>query len=83
MKITDSFINDLFENTNFGKPINESTFKKRYLLGETLRHLVDGYWVGHTAYHIALDGGFVKDGKKSVPKVLTAFGVAFLNELNE
>lgn len=83
MIVTDEFINELFINTNFGKPINDSIRKKKYLLGETLKHLTEGYWVGHTAFHIALDGGFIKDGKKSEPKELTAFGNAFITQLAE
>ena len=83
MKITDETINELFSKTDFGKPINESIFKKRYLLGETLACLVGGYWVNAAAFNIALVGGLIHDGKKNNPKELTALGQSFLDELNK
>ena len=82
MKITDEFISKLFIGKDFGEPINKSRYKKRHLLGETLRHLVEGFWVAEPAFLIAINGGFIKDGKKNTPKHLTAFGEAFIEELN-
>ena len=78
--ITDEYINKLFEGTNFGRPVNESVVKKRELIAKTLRNQVDGYWSGHTAYHIVIDGGFLLDAKSGKPKVLTALGEAFLEK---
>ena len=31
---------------------------QRSQLHKTLRNQKDGYWSGHTAYHLAVDGGF-------------------------
>ena len=78
--VTDDFINKLFEGANFGEMINTNVYEKRRLLAKTLKNSSDGYWTGHTAYHIAVDGGFLKDGKKSVGKVLTELGHEFLKD---
>lgn len=78
MKITDEYINKLFENTNFGPEVNSSAEGKRKMLAKTLKNQVDGYWSGHTAYHIAINGGFLKDAKSGSPKELTALGELFL-----
>ncbi len=80
--VTDEFINKLFEGTNFGKPINGCVQKKREQIAKTLRDQTAGYWSGHTAYHIAVNGGFLKDAKRSTNKELTAFGAAFMSEFN-
>jgi hypothetical protein len=78
--ISDDFINQLFEGTNFGEPTNNCVEMKRKQLAKTLQDQVDGYWSGHTAYHIVVDGGFLKNGKRSTNKELTALGVAFMQE---
>lgn len=76
--VSDEYINKLFEGTNFGEKINSCVKAKRKQIVKTLRDQVAGYWSGHTAYHIAVDGGFLKDAKKSEAKQLTELGVAFL-----
>ena len=76
--VSDEYINKLFEGTNFGEQINNCVKAKRKQLVKTLRDQVAGYWSGHTAYHIAVNGGFLKDAKKSEAKQLTVLGVAFL-----
>jgi hypothetical protein len=82
MKITDEFISKLFIGKDFGERINKSRYKKRVFLGEILGHLLKGYWVEDSAFNIATNGGFIKDGKKNTPKQLTAFGEVFIEELN-
>lgn len=77
MVVSDEYINQLFEGSNFGDAVNSCVKQKRALLAKTLRNQVEGYWSGHTAYHIAVDGGFLKDAKQG-PKRLTALGAAFL-----
>jgi hypothetical protein len=78
MGVTDEYINEVFAGTNFGEPTNNSVELKRKQLAKTLRDQIDGYWSGHTAYHIAVDGGFLVDSKRSSHKRLTALGAAFL-----
>lgn len=79
----DAYINSLFENTNFGSDINSSPIKKRELLAKTLKNQVDGYWSGHTAYHIALNGGFLHDAKSGKQKRLTALGRAYIEAFDK
>lgn len=43
------------------KYVNNCVKKKRELIAKTLRNQINGFWSGHTAYHIAVDGGFLKD----------------------
>jgi len=81
LAITDEYINNLFKGTNFGDPINKCVVKKREQIAKTLRNLRDGYWAGHTAYHIVVNGGLIEDGKKSEAKVLTELGELFLKDI--
>lgn len=78
--VSDEYINRLFEGTNFGATINESVDSKRKQIVKTLRDQATGYWSGHAAYNIVVDGGFLKDGKKGLAKQLTALGMAFIHE---
>jgi hypothetical protein len=78
MHVSDEFINELFEGTNFGKSINNSAGLKRKQMVKTLMDQVAGYWSGHTAYNLAVHGGFLIDSKSGSIKQLTEFGVAFL-----
>ena len=82
MVITDEYVNELFEGTNFGKPINESVDKKREQLAKTLRDQVAGYWSGHTAYNIAVHGGLLIDAKTTEQKRLTKLGHDFMAEFS-
>lgn len=78
MVITDEYINELFDGTKFGATIDNSADEKRKILAKNLRQQIDGYWSGHTIYHIAVNGGFLIDGKKSSNKKLTLLGHLFL-----
>ncbi|WP_415912291.1 hypothetical protein [Neptuniibacter sp. QD37_11] len=77
---TDDFIEQLFQGTNFGEPINNSTTLKRKQLVKTLTDQLNGFWSGHTAYHMVVDAGLLKDAKTSETKQLTALGELFLKE---
>ena len=77
--LSDEFINELFEGTNFGDSINNCSLKKRDQIAKTLRDQITGYWSGRTSYGIAVRGGFLIDAKYGQEKKLTALGVAFLN----
>lgn len=81
--ISDEKINQLFDGTNFGTLINNNVNLKRKQITKTLRDQIGGYWSGHTAYHIAVDGGFLNDAKRDDDKTLTPLGLAFLNENKE
>ena len=78
MVISDEDIKELFSGTNFGKVINGNVNKQRELLAATLRAQTEGYWSGHTAYGIAIHGGFIHDAKSGKPKKLTALGNSFM-----
>ena len=80
--LTDKYINSIFEDTNFGPLVSGCVTEKRKLIVKTLRNQLDGYWSGHTAYWIAVDGGFLYDSKTSEDKKLTALGAAFLEAEN-
>jgi hypothetical protein len=83
MKAPDKFINDLFKGTNFGEAINGSVKEKRRLIAKKLNYQANGktaFWIGHTLYHILVNGGFMLDGKKGERKRLTTLGNSFLLE---
>ncbi|PHS20208.1 MAG: hypothetical protein COA86_02650 [Kangiella sp.] len=80
--VSNEKINELFDGTNFGEPTNSSVEMKRKQITKTLKDQIAGYWSGHTAYHIAVDGGFLVDAKSDADKKLTPLGLAFLNENN-
>ncbi len=78
--ISDEYVNEIFGGSNFGEEINNCVNAKRKQLHKTLTALVKGKWSGHAAYHIVLEGGFIKDGKGGNPKTLTALGNAFMRQ---
>ncbi|WP_444905305.1 hypothetical protein ACJJIU_22315 (plasmid) [Microbulbifer sp. CnH-101-E] len=81
MVVSDQYIESLFEGAVFGPAVDDSAAGKRLQIAKTLRNQIDGYWSGHTAYHIVVSGGFLHDAKASEPKKLTALGAAFLQEM--
>lgn len=77
--VTDEYISGLFEGrASFGKTIDESAQLQRKELKKNLKNQLDGYWTGHTAYHILIDGGFLKDGKRGTKKQATELGKLLL-----
>lgn len=80
MVLSDEYINSLFEGTRFGECVDNCVKEKRKLIVKTLRNQLDGYWSGHTAYQIVIQGGFLHDAKTDEQKHLTALGAAFLEE---
>ncbi|WP_444893599.1 hypothetical protein ACJJIE_03690 [Microbulbifer sp. TRSA001] len=76
--ISDEYIEELFEGTNFGEKINNSTQAKRGIIAKCLKNQIEGFWSGHTMYHILINGGFLINAKTSETKRLTALGRAFL-----
>lgn len=80
MKITDDYINSLFEGCNFGEHINNSVEEKRKKLKKSLRHQTEGFWSGHTMYYVLVHGGLIIDAKSGTKKRLTALGKLFMQE---
>ncbi|PCJ11111.1 MAG: hypothetical protein COB04_19600 [Gammaproteobacteria bacterium] len=78
--LEDEYINKLFEGTGFSDSILASTKRQREQIVKTLSNQVNGYWSGHTAYHLVVNGGFLHDDKSGADKRLTALGVAFMEE---
>lgn len=86
---TDQIIDNLFSERWTGDLSNASIECKRQQLYKTLVSQIGGYWSGHTAYHIAVDGGFLKDSKWKadkktnlcIGKELTMLGEMFVKEM--
>mgnify|MGYP000562946559 CR=1 FL=1 len=57
--------------------------KQRAQIYKTLDDQRRGLWSGHTAYHLVIDGGFLKDAKSGVNKELTAIGKEFMLEMED
>jgi len=65
-------------------PINDM----RAQLYKNLHNQVDGFWSGHTAYHLMVDGGFLIDSKRkrikdtgmAKGKKLTVLGQMFMDD---
>lgn len=60
-------------------PIEE----QRKQLFKTLTDQTRGYWSGHTAYHLAVEGGFLIDGKSNTDKKLTELGKIFMESMKK
>jgi len=58
-------------------PIEE----QREQLFKTLTDQTGGYWSGHTAYHLAVDGGFLIDSGRRSKKKLTTLGEMFMESM--
>jgi hypothetical protein len=82
MSEIDQIIFDMFnerwveKNPFITKDIN--SMKKQ--LHKNLSNQIDGYWSGHTAYHLMVDGGFLIDSKPGTDKRLTALGELFMRD---
>lgn len=74
--VSDEYIDSLFEGANFGE--DSTTERRKQLIKKGLKNQLDGFWTGHTLYHILTDGGFLYDAKTSDKKRLTALGQAFI-----
>jgi hypothetical protein len=83
MTVMDNIILDLYRERWSGNLADGSIQEMRNQLHKTLTDQCNGYWSGHTAYHIARDGGFLIDAKheNKKPKKLTSFGKAFMESM--
>lgn len=79
-RVIDSIIEPLFKARWSGALSDAPVSEMRDQLFKTLRDQTMGYWSGHTAYNIAVDGGFLINDKKGANKRLTSLGAMFLEQ---
>jgi len=75
---TDMMIYKLFLTNWNGDHVLGSLANMKAQLYKTLKDQTNGYWSGHTAYHIAVHGGFLLDGESGTHKSLTSLGEMFM-----
>ena len=78
----DKIISDLFKDRWTANLACAGIDEQKKQLYKTLKNQVEGFWSGDTAYHLAVDGGFLVDGKRSANKQLTAVGRYFMRSVN-
>ncbi|MDE1350404.1 hypothetical protein L9W80_09595 [Vibrio aestuarianus] len=76
----DQIINELFSARWSGDLRNAPINKMREQLYKNLKDQLNGYWSGHTAYHILIHGGFIIDAPIG-KKVATKLGQMFIGEM--
>ena len=76
----EEIISDLFMARWSGSVVLSNVDNMKEQLNKTLIDQLAGYWSGHTAYNIAVDGGFLLDEGKSEGKKLTPLGVLFTKD---
>lgn len=90
MSDTDKIIHKLF-STRWTSDLSGAPIEKmRLQLYKNLQNQIDGFWSGHTAYHIMVDGGFIVDSKrvydgdtgKCKGKKLTELGKMFMDSMS-
>ena len=89
MSDIDKIIHALFSNRWTGDLNNSPIEFMRKQLHKNLQNQIDGFWSGHTAYHIMIDGGFLIDSKriyieetsKAKGKKLTLLGQMFMDSM--
>ena len=87
----DKIIFKLFASRWTGDLCNSPVKDMRKQLQKNLKNQVDGYWSGHTAYHIMVDGGFLIDSKRenisgtnmAKGKKLTLLGEMFMKRMSD
>lgn len=86
MSDIDKIIHNLFSTRWSGDLNNAPIQEMKKQLYKNLKNQIDGFWTGHTAYHIMVDGGFLIDAKRQrikdtemyEGKKLTELGVLFM-----
>jgi len=89
MSDIDKIIYKLFASRWSGDLCNSPIEDMRNQLHKNLQNQVDGFWSGHTAYNIMVDGGFLVDSKRiNIPKTnmakgkkLTELGQIFMDSM--
>ena len=79
----DGVINKLFKSRWTDNLALAPIDKQRAQLYKTLKDQVGGFWSGHTAYNLAVDGGFLVDGNSNTFKKLTSCGEDFMLTCNK
>ena len=79
----DKIINELFKDRWTGNLASANIDAQKAQLYKTLKNQVEGFWSGHSAYRLAVDGGFLLDGKSNTLKSLTHVGRAFMDDFNK
>ncbi|WP_194163066.1 hypothetical protein [Vibrio parahaemolyticus] len=77
----DQIIHELFSTYWVGSLSYGPIKAQRSQLYKNLKDQLAGYWTGHTAYWILVEGGFIVDGPKGTAKQLTRFGSMFKEEM--
>ncbi len=77
----DKIIFTLFSNRWSDDVAKAGIEKMRKQLHKNLTDQINGYWSGHTAYHLMVDGGFLKDSKSGTKKELTMLGEVFMSSM--
>lgn len=91
LSFTDFIIHGLFSSRWSGNLSSAPIEDMRQQLAKTLRDQMAGYWSGHAAYHLAVDGGFLIDSKRepigdsnmAKGKRLTVFGEKFMLSMGD
>lgn len=81
MNEIDKVIFDIFNERWVGESVLKNIDTMKSQLKKTLQNQMDGYWSGHTAYHLAVDIGFLVDGDSNTKKKLTIMGAQFMNSM--
>ena len=81
----DQIIYDLFSKRWVGESVTCSLDAMKKQLHKNLTDQVNGYWSGHTAYHIMVEGGYLIAAKhvNGKPKKLTKLGESFMAQYKE
>lgn len=79
----DKVIFTLFSNRWSDDVAKAGIERMRKQLHKNLTDQVNGYWSGHTAYHLMVDGGFLKDAKSGIKKELTMLGEVFMDSMKD
>lgn len=77
----DEVIEKLFRDRWCGDAVTESIDTMKEQLFKALSSQIAGYWSGHTAYHIAVDGGFLIDAKSGEQNDLQPLATCFINAI--
>jgi len=80
MSDIDKIIKKLFSERWTDNLANAGIEQQKKQLYKTLSDQTNGYWSGHTAYHLAVDGGFLIDEKSNTNKKLTELGKMFMDK---
>ena len=74
MNAIDKVIHHLFTTRWSDDLCNAPIENMRKQLHKNLQNQIDGFWSGHTAYNIMVDGGFLIDSKRKYIEETKYFG---------